>query len=188
MDPRQSKKRMVAIIVACVVLAAIIIGVVWWLWPRASTTGTPASPVNTTIPPGGITNISFSQDVYQIALQRARSWQSDAALMTMTSGDAAGQLWTFIFVSQKAGGQAYEVAMNGQTIVSASEVSIAGSGAALPQNITTPDQALAAGHAVPGYAKVPIESVQLVYNGTAKQWYWAMKTASGFTITTKATQ
>jgi hypothetical protein len=185
MEMEQGKKRTIAIIVGSVVVAIVAV-LVWWLWPRTPTHA--PLPQSNSTSTSGITSLTFDQSVYQVALQRAESWQSDAALITMTSGDTSGQRWHFVFVSQKINGQAFDIAMNGQSVVSADQVPFSGSGAPLPQNIISPDQALANGHAVPGYATSTIQSVQLIYNATAKQWYWAMKRSNGFVTSVKATQ
>jgi hypothetical protein len=186
MDPEQRKKRMVGIIIGCVVGVAVIIVIAWWLWLRSST-GTPASSEGNTTSTSGMTSVSFSQDIYTIALQRAQSWQSDAALMTVTSGDVSGQVWNFIFSSKKMNGQTFAITVNGQTVVSATTSSLSGSGAPIPQNLISPNQALAKTHAVPGNATTAVQSLQLIYNANTKQWYWGAKTSSGFTTSIKAT-
>ena len=186
MDPSQGKKRIILIIAACIIVAIIVALLVWWPWLRHSANPSASSGSGNNISNGGIASASFSQNDYQAALARAQSWEPDAALLNMTSG--GGQLWDFVFVSQSANGQALEVATNGQTVVSTQEVSISGSGAALPQNIIPPSQALTEAHAIPGNTSSSIQSIELVYSAVAKQWYWGMKTAKGFTISVKATQ
>jgi len=144
-------------------------------------TATPPSPV------GGITQVASPQNAYDIAAGRALQWESDAALMKVNLGDANGGQWTFVFVSRKNKNKGFQVAVSGQTISSASEIVFEGAGAGLPVNAITPDAAMAKARSIPGYSNAAFVDLEMVYNAAAKQWYWGIKTASGATITVKAT-
>ena len=179
MDPQKKKKLTIIIALGCVAVIVAAFFVVRWLGPRLFS----ESNLSAT----GMTNVLFDRSAYDIALTRASSWQSDATLATMVTADNTGQRWNFTFVSLKAKGKGLTVLVDGQTVVSANEIFLSGHGAALPQNIILPDQAIVAAHAVPGYATSAIGSVELIYNAVAKQWYWGMKTDKNVTVTVKAT-
>lgn len=183
------KKTIIGLLVG---LAAVIAGWVLiegWLFHGGATVLTPA-----TVPEGssssasaGITQVTLSRSAYEIALAGASTWHPDAALLKMVLADAASNTWKFTFVSAKNKGKGFEVVVDGQNIVRANEVAISGGGTALPMNVVSPDQAIATARTVPGYGTATITSVEMVYNATAHQWYWGIKTASGTTLTVKAT-
>ena len=173
-------------------IAVVMAGGVWafvvWHSPhQASVSGSSVAASSSPASASGITSVALSPSAYDVAAARAAQWESDAALMKMNLLDSAGHSWDFTFVSPKAKGKGFEVVVNGGSVSSAEEVSVAGGGALLPANIISPDQALADARAVPGYGNATIVSLEMLYNSAAHQWYWGVTTSNGTTLTIKAT-
>ena len=169
---------------AGVLLAAIAAGLFFsGKWPASSPAAGPAGNQG----PQGITSAPSPQSPYAVALARAITWRADAVLASMILGDRGGTAWTFIFVSPRVAGRGFEVVMDGQAVISAQEIAFQGKGAPLPANVIAPDAALAVARAVPGMAGANIISLELSLDAASKQWFWGARTASGTTMTIKAT-
>ena len=184
----QNKKFVViGIIIGCIIVLAGIFFIGKWFHGGTGAAPTP-TPSSSVVGGGSIAvPVVLNRSVYDVALARAIAWQPDAALMKMISADTGGNAWDFTFVSSKAKGKGFEVVVDGQSVVRTNEIMIVGGGSALPLNIISPDEAMTEAHAVPGYAKATIVSLEMLYDATARGWYWGMKTDAGVTITVKAT-
>lgn len=189
MDPQKKKLLIVGGVIAVVIIVGIFVffAVEKDLSGGGNGQGQTSNTAGNTTATSSITNITLNRSAYQIALGRAEVWQPDAALMKMISADNTGNDWDFTFVSPKNKGKALEVVVDGQTVASTTQIAIVGGGTALPTNLISPDDAIAEAHNVPGYANATIVSVELVYNAAGNRWYWGMKTATGATLTVKAT-
>jgi hypothetical protein len=111
---------------------------------------------------------------------------SPTASPSVVAGGGAGQNWNFTFVSREAKGKGFVVDMSGQDVVAATEIPLSGCGATLSEDITTPDEAIAAVRTVSGYATSTIESVELIHEAVSGQWYWGVMTDNGVTVSVKA--
>jgi hypothetical protein len=186
------KNLVIGIAIVIIVIILAVLGIRFFSKSSSSGSGANA-PTSSgsdslgTPPAGSITQVASPQSAYEVALSSATQWEPDAALMQVNLGGADASEWTFIFVSQEKKGKGFQVVVSGQTISSSSVIAFEGSGTALPANAISPDAAMAEVRSLPGYADVAIVGLQMVYNAAAKQWYWGVKTASGGTITIKAT-
>ena len=186
MDPQKKKKIIIWASAGCVVLAAVVAALFLTGKGPVSQTGAPGIGGGISSP-AGITQVSAPTSAYGAAFARAKTWQSGAALIKVILNDSTGSEWTYVFVSPKNKGKGFAVTTNGNTVTAAGEVPFEGGGTALPANIVSPDAAMAAARTVPGYANAKIVSLEMIYNAAAKQWYWGVKTATGVTVTVKAT-
>lgn len=153
-----SKNQKWLIVAAALVILIAAVIVVVWRRNMNLLTG-PGEGVSPSLSTSGPSAVAFDRTAYSIALKRATTWKSDATLLSMSSSGSTGQMWNFTFVSQTAKGKGFVVVMDGQTVVSADEIALAGNGATLPENIIVPDRAISLAHAVPGYASLGVESM-----------------------------
>jgi hypothetical protein len=183
MDPR--KKIIIGSVVGIVIIIVAIILIVMQFGKNNGNLSQGGSSNSSATPLAA--QVASPVNAYDLALARAKQWESDAAPMEVNLNDVSGGAWTFIFVSQKNKGKGFQVAVNGQTVASANEIVFQGSGTLLPANIISPDDAMAKVRSIPGFANATFVSLQMIYNVSAKQWYWGVKTATGATLTIKAT-
>jgi hypothetical protein len=184
MDPR--KKIIIGSVIGVIVVGiAVVVWIVPHLGNNNGNSSQSGSSVSSATPLAA--QVTSPVSAYDLALARAKQWESDAAPMEVNLNDVSGGAWTFIFVSQKNKGKGFQVAVNGQAIASANEIVFQGSGTPLPANIISPDDAMAKVRSIPGFANATFVNLQMIYNVSAKQWYWGVKTATGATLTIKAT-
>ena len=126
-----------------------------------------------------------SRDAYDIAVLKAREWQSDAQLSRINSligkTDISGKSdnWNLIFVSKNLKNKGYHIIVDNKKISLAEEISFSGTGGELPENIISSKEAITRAHQAPGYENEEIISVEIIYGPDGKQWYWGVKTSKG---------
>lgn len=130
------------------------------------------------------THLMTSRNAYDIALLKAREWQSDAGLARIISSagvtgpNGRADNWDLIFVSQKIKGKAYHIIIENKVISFTEEIQFVGVGGELPENIISSKEAVARIHQVKGYENESIISVEMLYDPNGK-WFWGIKTTKG---------
>lgn len=121
-----------------------------------------------------------ARSTYEIGLQKAREWQHDAVLARIVSpeGDTSGE-WKAIFISPQVQNKGYVVAVQANALSSAEEIDFVGTGAELPENIITADQAVQQVKGMKGFEDAEVFGVEAVYGADEKLWYWGVKTDKG---------
>jgi hypothetical protein len=133
----------------------------------------------------GDQNMIDGRNAYDIALLRAKEWQSDALMDRINSGDIGdtgrSKSWKVTFVSSHAAGKGFIVEIVNQKILSATEIPYVGTGADYPVETIPQEEAIRRFRQTKGNGNEPILSVEAVYAPTGKVWYWGIKTAKGIT-------
>jgi hypothetical protein len=133
----------------------------------------------------GDANMINGRNAYDIALLRAKEWQSDVLMDRINSGDIGdtnqSKIWKVIFVSKNVIGKGLVVEIANRKVVSAMEISYFGTGADYPIGTIAQDEAIRRFRQTPGNETEPILSVEAVYGPAGQVWYWGIKTAKGIT-------
>jgi hypothetical protein len=137
--------------------------------------------------PGGLIrpdNKIAGQEAYNLALEKAKAWRTDAVLAYLASGamvesDRADS-WRLIFISPGLKNKGYEIKINDKRIIASQEIDYAGQGEDFPvATRVTQEQAVEKVRAMAGYEQAKILSVDAVYGSGTKTWYWGVKTDKG---------
>lgn len=129
--------------------------------------------------------ITPEQKAYQVALARAREWNADAALAFIDSSakdkiETSSPVWEFTFAPKNNDTQkGFVVVIEGEKIIRVEEIQHSGSGADLPDNIISQEEAIARVKQMAGYENEPVLGVEAVYGAGNKVWYWGVKTGKG---------
>lgn len=119
---------------------------------------------------------------FDIALPRAREWQSDAILSFLTSQQKTAQraeYWSIFFTSLHKKDRGFLVEVADQHIISAKEIPYRGSSAEFPSDIMSEEEAIAHVHAIKGYEHEPVLGIEALYGPAEKAWYWGVRTSKG---------
>ena len=125
------------------------------------------------------------KDAYGMALVRAKQWQPDATLANSSSlpgeTDKFGHSddWQFLFTSKNVKKEGYRIVIENRVITKAEKIPYVGTGAELPENLISQEEAIAYVHGLTGYEKEAILGIEIYYNKDAKEWRWGVKTAKG---------
>jgi len=162
--------------------------VVWWQVDFNKKTIVPVT-VPVEMPDQTITAV----DAYDLALARARAWDTEAKLSRInsapdkTSAQGRADSWELLYTSENKKGLAYRVNIADKNVIDGAEIPFFGAGGELPQNLLTAEEAIAKVRQIGGYENEPIMSVEMIYDEGAKLWFWGVKTARG-TVSVKASR
>lgn len=128
-------------------------------------------------------NTTSSRNAYDIALEKAKQWQSDVALsfIDTVSLDSNGnpKTWKLTFVSKNMPEKGFLVEVDNGIITNSKEIEYSGTGAELPTNIISQQQAIERVKKMADYEDVEILGVEAVYGQGTEVWYWGVKTDKG---------
>lgn len=128
-------------------------------------------------------NMIDGRNAYDIALLRAKEWQSDVLMDRISSGDIGdtgkSKVWKVVFVSKALPDKGFLVEVVDRSVVSAYEIPYSGVGADFPVETISQDEAIRRMRSVPGYENEPVISVEAVYGPAGEVWYWGVRTAKG---------
>ena len=164
-------------IVALAAFAALVWGI--WSFVHGPTTVVPTHELPDS---EGTVSLELVQDD---AYARARSWHSDAELSQVTtlesganaSGDA--RAWRFVFVSKSQSGVGFVIDVRPDGMSNGEEVAYSASGAPMPTNAKSKDDAIAEVRTLPGYNAVQVTGVEAIYNKDDHMLYWGVITSKG---------
>lgn len=128
-------------------------------------------------------NTISNRNAYDIALEKAKQWQSDAALsfIDTVSLDHNGnpKTWKLTFVSKNMPEKGFLVELDNGAVINSKEIEYSGIGAELPTNIISQQQAIEKVKKMSGYGDANILGVEAVYGQGTEIWYWGVKTDKG---------
>lgn len=128
-------------------------------------------------------NAISTRDAYDIALEKAKEWQTDAALSfidaVLLDSNGNPKTWKLTFVSKNISGKGFVVEVENGVITNSKEIEYSGTGSELPTNIISQQEAIEKVKKMSGYEDTEILGVEAVYGKGTEIWYWGVKTSKG---------